>query len=401
MTGVLDLVQQIHATPHKAVVVVAGSGTQGLAWLMEVPGASRTLLEALVPYGRRSMVQFLGEEPNQYVSVPTAQAMARAAYRRGMALREDASPVVGLACTATIATDRPKRGDHRCCVAAWDQDGVASYDLVLAKGRRDRAGEEEVVSRLLLHALARACGLQPDLSLALVDTEDLVAEHLAHPNPIQRLLSQDVDLVLAYPDGRLAVDEVIPPFIKGGPGAGLEGSAREGISAVLPGSFNPLHHGHLELAQAAQAMLGVLVAFELSVVNVDKPPLEEAEIRSRLAQFAGHGLVALSRAETFRKKAELLPGCTFVIGWDTAVRLVEPRYYGGQEPAMLAALAEMWALGCRFLVAGREHQGRFHTLADIPIPQGFHPLFQAIPESRFRADISSTALRSQRQTKPN
>ena len=78
MTGVLDLVQQIHATPHKAVVVVAGSGTQGLAWLMEVPGASRTLLEALVPYGRRSMVQFLGEEPNQYVSVPTAQAMARA-----------------------------------------------------------------------------------------------------------------------------------------------------------------------------------------------------------------------------------------------------------------------------------------------------------------------------------
>jgi nicotinamide mononucleotide (NMN) deamidase PncC len=397
MTAVLGLVEQIHATPHKAVVVVAGAGTQGLAWLMEVPGASRTLLEALVPYGRQSMVQFLaggktslGEEPAQYVSVPTAQAMARAAYRRGMALREDASPVVGLACTATILTDRPKRGDHRCCIAAWDQDGVATYNLVLAKGRRDRAGEEGVVSRLLLHALARACGLQPGLSLELVDTEEVEAEYLAHPNPIQRLLSEDVDLVLAHPDGRLEADEVIPPFRKGGPG---------GISAVLPGSFNPLHYGHLELAQVAQAMLGAPVAFELSVVNVDKLPLEEAEVRRRLAQFAAQGLVALTRAETFRKKADLLPGCTFVIGWDTAVRLVEPRYYGGQEPAMLAALAEIWALGCRFLVAGREHQGRFHTLGDIPIPQGFQPLFQAIPQSRFRADISSTALRARQQAK--
>ncbi|MSQ05874.1 MAG: hypothetical protein EXR54_00535 [Dehalococcoidia bacterium] len=391
MTTVLELVAQIHSTPHKGVVVVAGGGAQGLAWLMEVPGASRTVLEALVPYGRRSMIQFLGEEPAQYVSVQTAQDMARAAYRRGMILREDASPVVGLACTATIATDRPKRGDHRCCVAAWGQDGVATYDLVLAKGRRDRSGEELVVSRLLLRALAEACGIASSLSLELIDSEDLKVRHQAHPSPIQRLLSGEISLVLANPDGSFAVDEVIPPFRKGGLG---------GISALLPGSFNPLHHGHQELARVAQEILGATVAFELSVVNVDKPPLEEAEVRRRLAQFAGQAPVVLTRAETFRKKAGLLPGCAFVIGWDTAVRLVEPRYYGGHA-AMLTALAEMWALGCRFLVAGREHQGRFHTLEDIAIPQGFQPLFQAIPQSSFRADISSTALRARQGSQPN
>ena len=62
---------------------------------------------------------------------------------------------------------------------------------------------------------------------------------------------------------------------------------------------------------------------------------------------------------------------------------------------MLTALAEMWALGCRFAVAGRvDSAGAFRTLDDIAIPDGFRPLFIPIPEGRFRADVSSTALRA-------
>ncbi len=77
------------------------------------------------------------------------------------------------------------------------------------------------------------------------------------------------------------------------------------------------------------------------------------------------------------------------------MRLIDPKYYGGEPEAMLTALAEIWALGCRFLVAGREHEGEFYTLSRIPVPEGFSHLFQEIPESRFREDISSTFLRSQ------
>ena len=61
---------------------------------------------------------------------------------------------------------------------------------------------------------------------------------------------------------------------------------------------------------------------------------------------------------------------------------------------MLKALAEMWAFGCKFLVAGRKYEGEFKTLDDVPVPQGFRYLFQSIPESRFRSDISSTELRT-------
>jgi hypothetical protein len=375
MKDIISLIEKAHATPHKAVIVVAGAGTQALAWLLGVPGASRTVLETLVPYGRLSMIDFLGHEPAQFVSPQTARDMAKAAYRRGMSLREDDSPVVGLACTATIATDRPKRGEHRCSIAAWDEAGVTQYDLILDKGKRDRAGEEEVVSRLVIHALAHSFGIEPQFSLELTEAERPEVQTLSHPHAIQRLLLGEANSVTVYPDGRMAVDEP------------LQG-------AILPGSFSPLHHGHEQLARVASEMLGTEVIYELSVLNVDKPPLKEAEVRRRVAQFVGKARVVLTRAETFYKKAKLFPGAAFVIGWDTALRLVEPRYYGGEESAMLTALAEMWAAGSRFLVAGREQNGSFCTLADVPVPPGFRYLFQEIPESRFRADISSTVLRA-------
>ena len=386
------LVERIHDSPKMAVIAVSGAGAEALAWLLGVPGASRTVLEAVVPYSQRSMAEFLGHEPaGQYVSQDTVQEMAESAYNKALRLRERGDEpavgapgrVVGLACTATIATDRPKRGDHRCCIATWDDEGVTTYSLVLAKGSRDRTGEEDVVSRIVLGALAEACGIETTLPLGLLDTEQLDVQRTEHYNPLQRLLasvdkgySKGVRTVTVYPDGRMVEDESI-----------------DGV--VMPGSFNPLHEGHRRLAQVASEMLGGReVVFELAVVNVDKPPLEESEVRRRLSQFQGRWCVVLTRASRFYEKASLLPGCTFVIGWDTAIRLVDPRYYGDDEVAMLSALSHIRASGCRFLVAGRTQGGVFRTLADVAVPPGFDDLFEAIPESRFRADVSSTELRS-------
>ena len=372
-----EVIVRLHGTPHKSVLAVAGAGSGAMSWLLGVSGASRTLLETLVPYGRLSMIDLVGQEPTQYVSPDNAVNMARATYRRGMTLLEDDSPVVGVACTATIATDRPKRGDHRACIATWDESGTTSYNLKLDKGKRDRIGEEEVVSRLLIQVMAQAYGVEADIDIGFTDAEDPVVESFPHPNPIQQLLSGDIELVMVDSTGGMAAAD----------------GKSAGPIAVLPGSFNPVHEGHIRMAEVARQLTGLEVVYELAALNVDKPRLEESEIRRRLEGVRGLGRVALTRTPTFWRKSELFPGSVFVIGWDTMIRLIDPRYYGDSETTMLTALAEIWARGCRFLVAGRQVDGSFRTLDEIPVPQGFRPLFQAIPEAQFRADISSTELR--------
>ena len=140
------------------------------------------------------------------------------------------------------------------------------------------------------------------------------------------------------------------------------------------------------------------VAFELAIVNADKPPLDFHSIDQRRAQFGAEPLV-VTRAPLFIDKARLFPNTTFVVGYDTAVRLIDPRFYGQSATQMHAALNELRELGARFLVAGRLTDAGFLTFDSLAVPAAFGDLFASIPEARFRADVSSTELR--RSTRAN
>ena len=68
---------------------------------------------------------------------------------------------------------------------------------------------------------------------------------------------------------------------------------------LLPGSFNPLHQGHVELLIAAETVTHRDGLLELSVTNVDKPPLDIVEVERRLLQLKGPFSAVLTCAPTF------------------------------------------------------------------------------------------------------
>ena len=120
------------------VVVVTGGGSGAISALLSVGGASRTVLAAAVPYSQAALVEWLGGVPDEYCASRTARAMAMAAYEK--ARRYDpAAPVCGIGCTASLASDRPKRGSHRVHLAAQSESATATVSLELEKGLRSRA----------------------------------------------------------------------------------------------------------------------------------------------------------------------------------------------------------------------------------------------------------------------
>lgn len=376
MTRWEQVIRQIHSSGQQFVLSATGGGSAAIGRLLQVPGGSQSILEAIVPYSAASVDQWLTRKPEAYCSRETALAMASVAWKRASQLTGKHTGLIGLGCTASLVSDRPKRGPHRAWVATQSDTETRLLQLTLTKGARTRAEEETVIADLILVALAESIGLR-DVRLPILIGDESIDEQIIRPDElIQNVWRGDCPLVWSHPDGSLKPNIEVPP------------------RGLISGAFNPVHHGHLRLREVAQEMLGGPVYFELTIANADKPKLDHLSIEQRRKQFRMCPL-ALSTAALFVEKARCFPNTTFVIGYDTAERLLSPRFYGNTVSGVEAALNGVREQGCRFLVAGRVTQGAFHSLDQLDVPEFARDMFTSIPEERFRDDISSTELRAQ------
>ena len=171
---------------------------------------------------------------------------------------------------------------------------------------------------------------------------------------------------------------------------------------VLAASFNPPTRAHLRMAILARERFRLdEVLFELAKSNVDKPifgaPLHErlmmlrriAERRPWLSVGAStHGrfLDKVSALRPLYPTAEIV----FIVGYDTLVRLFDPKYYTEMDAELGRLFAE-----ARFVCANRGEADTtaIAALMDRPETRPFRDGVAPFPLDPYHASLSASSIR--------
>ncbi len=165
-------------------------------------------------------------------------------------------------------------------------------------------------------------------------------------------------------------------------------------SVILSGSFNPIHCGHIKLLDYCSDNFNKNKFYEISISNVDKPNIDNKDLVSRLEKFQNEEKIIVTKSSKFLDKAILFPNSYFIVGYDTALRILDESYLGINE-SLDNLFTVIKKKGCKFIVAGRTDVTgpKFDNLNLKNIHIKYRNLFQIIEEKNFRADISSTEER--------
>ena len=165
MSQYLEIIEKIHSSPYRFVLVSSGGGTNAISEVLKVPGASKSVLEAYVPYAKESLDYYLLKQPDHYCSLSTTLSMAAKAYSAAKKIDPNINPknLLGVAVTASLATNYSKKGEHKFFIAIQTYKYSSSFSYSFVKGELTREEEEQIVTHHIINAIAQSCEVQNNI----------------------------------------------------------------------------------------------------------------------------------------------------------------------------------------------------------------------------------------------
>ncbi len=368
---------------HKALVQqqvqlhvsTTGAGLRMQTQLWDVPGASQYLVGFFTPYARSQLQGFLGHPPEaSYCAPEVALDLAMASYLRAgeHAVMEGVSPnPIGVGVTASVASERLPRGEHRAHVALITKSCIHCFNVELERG------------------VGAAARVAHDVFLR------------------DRVLKELQAVVLAKTASSAACEELALERFYRYPVFDTNGrrypAQPQNAGVYLPATLNPIHDGHRLMCRAAEARMHWApgpIRFARYLVSSSSPHKGRMSVQEMLVK-AGmlraerwrdeSRVVEFTRDEPlFLDKARKRPGSVFLIGADTMRRMLDPAW--GLDVTDM--LTEMRNLDVHFWVMERNVEGEVLGCRDVAVPWPYQALFQPLEG---RLDVSSAELRAAKQ----
>lgn len=386
------IIDKIHESTLKTYIVCSGGGSGIFPLLLQGGGGSKTLLAGHIPYDHEQLKQFLGvNEIEKTVSEETASLMASEAYKEAVKSGNN-SLAVGIGLTASLrrVPDEREGRVHEFWLVAesafkkttihfvFDQNSCVLSPLHL-KPHNIREIEEMACHNAILEVLAEYAQIDStfkrnSLEITSVGT---VKKHEITDYPINMRIWDHKFRKMANPNP---------------------------LKLIFPGSFNPPHEGHVEMAKIASIVIKQPCLLEISIQNVDKGELTQQQIIERMYTLHSSKLfrnmhndgvtdVILTKSPTFVEKSKLFPGATFVIGYDTALRIIDPKYAGPVDDVLNAFENN----GTKFILFSRVINGVFTDNFNI-FPERFLRLITYTnTTARKYAHLASRDIRKQNE----
>jgi len=271
--------------------------------------------------------------PEHFCSEEAAIDLASAAYIK--AYKFGGKKPVGLGITASVASEKIHRGDHRifgCCIT---DEKVLLFHKTLEKGAgagaraHDGMSADDLGFFMLVDALG-VSAFEPPVRQYEDGTEKAKARFFAHP------------------------------FFTAN-GKRLAGLSDSKHWALMPGAYNPPHEGHFGTADSVLDDYHRQVVFEVTAEPPHKEALSPQLLLQRAKLLHGRDRLFTKKNPLYLDKARAYPGIPLVMGADAMVRLLDPKW--GVD--VTASFKEFKELNTELYIAGRTIGSKFITWQDI------------------------------------